>query len=63
MVRVPLRQVQGGGQAGQAAAHDEHGELALVLRIDELRVLLVLGPLHGHRAGGNVRVERHGVKK
>ena len=58
-----LRERRRGRGTGQAAAHDEHGEFALVLRIDELRVLLVLGPLHGHRATGNMRFERHGGKE
>ena len=58
-----LRERRSCGRASKAAAHDEHGELALVLRIDELGVLLVLGPLRGHRAGGNVGIKRHGVSR
>ena len=41
---------------GQTAAHYEHGVFALVRRIDELRVLFVLRPFLGQRAGGCVGV-------
>ena len=42
-----------GRGASETAADDQHGVLALVLRVDQLRVLLVLGPLESHRTGGD----------
>ena len=46
----------------QTTAHHNDGILALVLRIDQFRVLLVAGPLFSHRTGGNLGVELHGSK-
>src|SRR5690606_32197928 len=45
--------------AGQAGADDDHAELALVGRADQLHLLPVALPLLGHGAGGDVRVELH----
>ena len=45
------------GGAGQAGADDDDLVLPLVGRVDELDVALVLAPLVGERAGGNLGVE------
>ncbi len=43
----------------QSGADADNGVLALVGRIDQLHLELVPVPLGGHRAGWNLRVERH----
>ena len=48
-----------GSRSGKAAAHHDHAVLALVLRIDQLRITLVIGPLVSKRAGGDVGIEGH----
>ena len=47
-----------GARAGEARADDEHVELPLVRRVDELDLELVVVPLLGDRTVGDVGVER-----
>ena len=53
-----LAERRGGTRAGEPRAHHEHVELPLVRRVDELDVELVVVPLLGDRALGDVGVER-----
>ena len=50
----------GGGGAGQAGPYHEHGVLALVVRVDQFGLKLVLGPFVLNRAGRNLGI-RHPV--
>ena len=59
-VVAELGQRRGSRGAGEAGADDEHLELALVVRVDELGVALELVPLVLDRAVGDLRVERRG---
>ena len=53
-----LAERRGGGGAGEPGADDDDVELALVRRVHELHVELVLVPLLGDRAVGDLGVER-----
>src|SRR6202040_1968084 len=52
-----LAEAGGGGGAGPAPAHHQHGELALVARVDQPQVVAVLEPLRGQRASRDLAVE------
>ena len=58
-VVAQLAQAGGRRGAGQARAHDDHRELALVRRVDQLDLELVPVPLVGQRPARDLRVERH----
>src|SRR3954465_2705575 len=55
-----LAQGGSGGTAGEAGADDDHLVLATVRRVHELALELVVGPLVGDGAGGNLGVQLHG---
>ena len=55
-----LAEAGGHAGAGEARAHDDDVELAAVGGVDQLQVELVVVPLVGDRAGGDLRVERQG---
>ncbi len=57
-VVAELTQGGGGGGAGEAGADDDHLELATVVGGDQFQVELVVVPLVGQRALGDLRVER-----
>jgi len=56
-----LGHCRGGGGTGQSSANHDYLVLALVGRVDQLDLELVVRPLFGHRAVGYFGIKFHGV--
>ena len=60
-VVAELAEAGRGRGAGQAGAHHQDGELALVVRVDQLQVVAVLQPLGLQRTGGDLAQSREPI--